>query len=227
MGSSARPAYGKRWLVAALVTSAAALALIVAWPAILAWWLPLAGGAAAYEHTGTFGDSFAPVIGVLTALALGATAASTYMQVIEMREAREHADKQAAAQDRANDLAEEANKLAERQAAAQDRAIELAEDASYLERSAQLVEIWRQQHELDVAATEMIEEMLNYGAVASQGPAPTMEQPWATWFAFWKAAPGERATKHGDFNTPLLRSMAAHRMALQLRADELSKDAPV
>jgi hypothetical protein len=64
-----------------------------------------------YTVPGTYGDAFGPMVGVLTALALGAAVASAFMQREEMEEARTQFTAQAKALDKANDLAEAANEL--------------------------------------------------------------------------------------------------------------------
>lgn len=109
------------------------LVLMVGWRYLVdswAWHAREAGNQSGelrnYSVPGAFGDSFAPVVGLLTSLALGAAIASVLMQRKElqlqreemerqreeMRQAREQYTAQAAALNDANALAIHANELA-------------------------------------------------------------------------------------------------------------------
>lgn len=84
---------------------------------------------------GAFGDAFAPIVGVFTALALGATVASTYMQREAMREAQAQSEAQAHALER----------------------------SLFLAVNAQVLEVTRQVHELDQHGCDAVQRLILEG----------------------------------------------------------------
>jgi hypothetical protein len=156
-----------------------------------------------YSVPGTYGDAFAPVVGLLTSLALGATVASAYMQREEMREARTQFQAQEREQKRANDLAEEANILA---------------------LSAQLLEVTRQIADIDHLATAAIAERkreieaiaarLDGGVTSPRAQHERIGDPGAAWDVFFHASPQQRAQYHRNIESKQLTSLANRRTML-------------
>jgi hypothetical protein len=150
-----------------------------------------------YSVPGTYGDAFAPIVGVMTALALGATVASAFMQREEMEEARKQFTSQASEMKEANDLAV----------------------------SAQLIEAWRQIGELERQALTILNVRTAQEQKAFSGPdatALTIQQfpkrlgdARLAWRAYWKAAFTERLSKHHHFHSHELNTLATNRKLLE------------
>ncbi len=141
-----------------------------------------------YTAPGAFGDSFAPVIGLFAALALGATVASAYMQREELRDSRRNN----ATQIRLTRIGQRIECW--KQIAEIDR-IALDEVSSTLER----------------ARLQLLSEQ---GIPEREGP-PAVDSE-RTWLEYWKTPDKERARQFPEIHSADLATYATNRYQLSL-----------
>jgi hypothetical protein len=192
------------WRVVATVAGGA-LVIMAAWGAWVLHWASCAG----HEVPGTFGDAFAPIVGLMTAGALGAAIASVFMQRRElelqrlemklqrheMRDSRKEYVKQAAALTEANGLQARANELA---------------------HNAQILEAERQISDVDRVAMEALDAIKAGAPGAWQG-----SDAGAAWFMYLEANPAQRQTL--SFNKPRFQALEHRRQELVQTLERLRR----
>lgn len=156
-----------------------------------------------YSVPGAFGDSFAPILGLMTAAALAATVSSVFMQSIELREAREQFTAQADALKEANIHAARANEL---------------------ERSAQVLEAQRQLIEVDAAGAALVQAFKTEFASLEHYAGPTkmkIGDVGAMWLEYARTPAAHRHNNFADIKTAQLEALAARRDELVRSLDLL------
>lgn len=159
-----------------------------------------------YGVPGTFGDAFAPVVGVLTSLALGAAVASVLMQRRELELQREEMQLQRDEMKAQREEMEEARKQWTAQAASMAEANQYAKHANVLAENAQRLEAWRQLLEIDEIAIREIERDRKMRGLGEQFDYSK------DWYEYLEATPPVR-TQRG-FDTPRMRALVSMREKL-------------
>lgn len=192
----------RMWRVIATVAGIAA-ALMAGWATFVRYWAASWPGGD-YSSPGTFGDSFAPIVGLMTSLTLGAALASVLMQREELRLQRKEMRAQ-------REEMKEAREQWTAQAAAMVEANEHAAHANELAHSGQMLEASRQLAELDLRAADIFGKRRHF--FEAQDPYASMD-PLKMWLNYYETPPEQRTRFPDVLNDEVARSMASQRVRL-------------
>lgn len=172
-----------------------------------------------YSAPGAFGDSFAPVVGFMTALALGAAIASVLMQRRELELQREEMQLQRDEMKAQREEMGEARKQWTAQAASMAEANKHAERANELAYSAQLLEVAGQIADLDaqaVAAVETVKER-NQRTTFLDGQRPNpIGDAGALWFNYARSSRTMRPQNFPEIDSAHMQALAVRRGELEM-----------
>lgn len=133
---SKRDSDARMWRVIGIVAGVAVV-MMTAWAVVVWCW----ADGTEFSKPGAFGDSFAPLVGLMTSLTLGAALASVIMQREELRLQRDEMKLQRKAMEDQREEMEEARKQWTAQAASMVEANKHAADANMLARAVKRSEI--------------------------------------------------------------------------------------
>lgn len=197
------------WRVVAAVVGGA-MVIMTAWGAWVLHW----AARTRPEVPGTFGDSFAPIVGLMTAGALGAAIASVFMQRRELELQRQEMQLQRDEMKAQREEMEEARKQWTAQAASMAEANVYAADANKLAAGAQLLEASRQISELDRMASDLVDSVRP--AYSGEDYFKDASSMWV-WLKYAKASDEERGQAFpAVFDAPEFHALR-HRRSMLVR----------